>query len=213
MNASFSKKEKIILGIVVLFYVVGVIGFSLTLTHALFTKLTPLILLLSAVFLAYYDKTENRKNLSFYFLFVFIASFLVEMVGTNTGVLFGDYAYGRGLGIKLWRTPLLIGVNWVLLVYITSAVFAQKLQNGLYQIIFPTLLMVGYDIVMEQIAAKMDMWYWVNGSIPLQNYAMWGALAVVFHVLKHFFNIHIVNKMALPLFVVQVLFFLFILMI
>ncbi len=207
-KTAYTPKDIIFIAIAILFYGVGVVGFRADAAHDFFTKLTPLILMLSAVFLAYYDKTENRKILSFYFLFVFTASFLVEMAGTNTGVLFGDYAYGSGLGIKLWRTPLLIGVNWVLLVYMSAAVFTFLPRTIFSRVVFPSLLMVGYDAVMEQKAPQMDMWQWAAGIIPLQNYAMWALLALIFHSVIYFSHLKIINKMALPLFVLQILFFL-----
>lgn len=210
MHGTFTKKDWTMLGVVVLFYVVGIIGFSLPITHALFIKLTPLILVLSLIFLVYYNKSPKRKNLIVFLLFVSASSFLVEMAGVNTGALFGHYTYGGGLGLKIAETPLLIGLNWALLVYMTAAIFSRKLQNIVYQIIFPAALMVVYDVVMEQTAPKMDMWNWSGDVIPLQNYAMWGLLAAVFHALRYFLNIQISNKMALPLLVVQALFFLFI---
>ena len=209
-KTAYAPKDKLFIAIAALFYAVGVVGFRVNATHNFFTKLTPLILLLSAFFLAYYDKSENRKTLSFYFLFVFIASFLVEMAGTNTGALFGHYRYGSGLGLKIAETPVLIGLNWVLLVYMTAAIAASRPRNPLFQILLPAAWMVGYDAIMEQKAPQMDMWQWAEGIIPLQNYMMWALLALIFHSVIYFLHVKIINKMALPLFILQILFFLFV---
>ena len=72
--------------------------------------------------------------------------------------------------------------------------------------------MVGYDLIMEQVAPKMDMWSWQNDVIPLRNYLMWGLLAIVFHTLRYAMKVSDRNRMALPLFIVQTLFFLLILL-
>jgi putative membrane protein len=197
-------------------YAVGVVGFSIPFTHGIFIRLTPLMLLLSFAILVYYIsdlRSEKQHKRVFYYLFVFVAGFLVEMWGVNTGVLFGDYLYGSGLGPKVVGTPPIIGLNWVLMIYLTSAIFTPLKRNLLNWIIWPSLLMVGYDVIMELVAPIMDMWSWKNGIIPLQNYLMWGILALFFHSVRYALNLRDRNKMALPLFVVQTLFFLLILLI
>jgi len=201
---------------IVVIYAVGVVGFSIPFTHVIFVRLTPLMLILSFAILLYYDRnlrSERQHKRLLYYLFVFIAGFLVEMWGVNTGMLFGNYLYGGGLGPKIAGTPPIIGLNWVLMIYITSAIFSPLKRNLLNGIIWPSLLMVGYDIIMEQVAPTMDMWSWKHDLIPLQNYLMWGILALFFHSLRYALNLRDRNQMALPLFLVQTLFFLFILLI
>lgn len=85
-------------------------------------------------------------------------------------------------------------------------------RNPLYAIVLPSAFMIGYDIVMEQVAPRMDMWSWEGGIIPLQNYIVWGVLSLLFHALRYVMKIPIRNRMAGFLFVVQVLFFVIILM-
>src|SRR5690554_805531 len=197
-------------------YAVGVVGFSIPFTHGIFIRLTPLMLLLSFAILVYYSSdlgSEKQHKRVFYYSFVFIAGFLVEMWGVNTGVLFGDYLYGSGLGPKVVGTPPIIGLNWVLMIYLTSAIFSPLKRNLLNGIIWPSLLMVGYDVIMEQVAPTMNMWSWKNDIVPLQNYLMWGILALFFHSVRYALSLRDRNQMALPLFVVQTLFFLLILLI
>ncbi len=196
-------------------YAVGVAGFIIPFTHRYFMLLTPLVLLLSLALLIWYDRDRRKGgqlNRILFYLFVLTAGFLVEMWGVNTGVLFGSYLYGSGLGPKILGTPPLIGLNWVLMIYLTSAIFTTRRRNLLNGIVWPSLLMVGYDLIMEQVAPKMDMWSWQNEIVPLQNYLMWGALAVTFHTVRHLMKVCDRNPMALPLFVVQTLFFMLILL-
>jgi len=211
----YTIKEKEMIRRIAVIYAVGVAGFSIPLTHGIFMKLTPLVLLLSLALLIWYDhrpqKLGQLRRMLFY-LFVFIAGFLVEMWGVNTGALFGSYVYGSGLGPKIVGTPPLIGLNWVLMIYLTSAIFTPLKSNLLNGVILPSLLMVGYDLILEQVAPKMDMWSWQHNVVPLQNYLMWGLLALIFHTLRYVMKVRDHNRMALPLFVVQTLFFLSILL-
>lgn len=211
---TIQEKELEMIRRVVVVYAVGVAGFSIPFTHGVFMKLTPLVLLLSMVLLYWYDNNRKKngqlKRIVFYSI-VFVVGFLVEMWGVATGELFGSYLYGSGLGPKIAGTPPLIGLNWVLMIYITSAIFNPLPRNLLNVIVWPSVLMVGYDLIMEQVAPKMDMWMWEQSVVPLQNYLMWGSLAVMFHALRYVMGVSDRNQMALPLFIVQTVFFLMIL--
>lgn len=142
---------------IIIFYVVGVIGFSIKYTYGLFIYLTPIVLLMSLGLLFYYDRNNITKKKILFYIFIYISSLLVEMFGVNTGILFGEYKYGIGLGIKVVDTPILIGINWVLMIYITSSIFTKLRPNFLSQVIIPSGLMISYDIIMERAAPKMDM--------------------------------------------------------
>src|SRR5690554_1303231 len=92
-------------------YAVGVVGFVLPLTHGIFIRLTPLMIIFSLAILYFYNRDRSSKkqnNRLFFYLFVFIAGFLVELWGVNTGIVFGDYTYGVGLGPKIAGTPPII---------------------------------------------------------------------------------------------------------
>lgn len=206
-NINFSRKDWVVTGIVILFYTVGALGFSFDFSHTLFTKLTPFVLISSAVLLFYYHKTPFDLKSILFFVFVFVLSFVIEVFGVKTGKLFGEYFYGSGLGMKIFDTPLLIGLNWALLVYLTSAFFDGKHRNFITEVVFTSALMVVYDVVLEPSASKMDMWFWSQNKIPLQNFIMWGMIALFFQALKFLLKIEIKNKMALPLLLIQMLFF------
>lgn len=194
-------------------FTVGIIGFSIPLTQNIFLHLTPLILSLSLILLYNYDiynTSKSQKKRIIFYSIVFAVGFLVEMWGVNTGDLFGSYHYGSGLGFKIEGTPLLIGLNWVIMVYLTSAIFSSLRRNPLNNVVFPSLLMVGYDIILEQAAPKMDMWSWQDQVVPLQNFVMWGILAVIFHALRYLMKVTDKNRIALPLFTIMLLFFIFV---
>ncbi|MFA7081197.1 MAG: carotenoid biosynthesis protein [Bacteroidales bacterium] len=213
MNKSFTEKDWFFIRNIIIFYAVGIIGFSIKYTYGLFIHLTPIVLLMSLALLFYYDRNNITTKKVIFYIFIYISSLFIEMYGVNTGILFGDYTYGKGLGIKIVETPILIGINWVLMIYITSSVFTKLKPNFLSQVIIPSSLMIGYDIIMERAAPKIDMWSWAGDSIPLQNFLMWGGLAILFHSIRYLLKIEIKNKMAAPIFIAQVLLFILIILI
>lgn len=207
ISQKYTDKELYFIKQILVFYAVGIVGFLLPFTKNIFTKLTPVALILSTILLVYFNMGKLNKKTIVYFVFVFIASFFIEVVGVKTGDLFGNYFYGNGLGVMIFKTPVLIGLNWVLMIYMSSAIFGNKSKSVVTQVIFTSLLMLSYDVVLEPAASKMNMWFWQGDKIPMQNFLMWGLVAVVFQLIKFMLKIEIKNKMALPLFVTQVFFF------
>lgn len=208
----YSTIDRVVMGVIALFYIVGAFQLGRPEMRATYAGMTPLVLLFSMLFLTIYDRSTDRPKLLLFALIVALASFGVEVWGVATGYVFGGYAYGSELGTKVAETPLLIGLNWILLVYMSGAMVNALPRNPLYAIVLPSAFMIGYDIVMEQVAPRMDMWSWEGDIIPLQNYIVWGVLALLFHALRYVMKIPIRNRMAGFLFVVQVLFFVIILM-
>ena len=203
LDLNFSKTA----GFFVVFYIVGIAGMLLPFSFLLFVKLIPVALLLSSLALAFFHKNFNLKTL-LVFISIYIIGFFVEVAGVNTGLIFGNYIYGESLGIKLFNTPLIIGINWLLLVYITASILELSKLTMLLKILFGAFLMLGYDLIIEQIAPILDMWTWQNEKVPLKNYVTWFLLALVFHTAIQVFKIKAKNKLAPVILVCQVLFFL-----
>lgn len=183
-------------------------GIALPLTFPLFIKLIPFALILSFVALVFFHSGKIDWKTTLFFLSIYIISFTVEAIGVNTGIIFGDYSYGGGLGLKLFETPFIIGVNWLFMVYTTAAVVEKWKLHSLFKIIVAASIMLLYDLVLEQVAPKLDMWHWKNEIIPFQNYMAWFALALIFHSVLKISNIKTQNKLALLILGCQFLFFL-----
>ncbi len=130
-----------------------------------------------------------------------------EVTGVNTGLVFGHYKYGSGLGFKLFETPLLIGVNWLFLTYASASMLRGFKVNQNLVVILAPLLMLAYDLVLEQVAPKMDMWAWQNDVIPLQNYVAWFVIAFIFVALLRIFKINLENRISKVLLACQFVFF------
>jgi putative membrane protein len=167
-----NRKEIILSGVLIIFYLVGIIGTHLSFSKTLFFSLSYFNLLLSFVILISARKFKGKLFWGFV-LFAFLIGMIVEWIGVHTALLFGNYSYGENLGFKLFEVPLVIGLNWVMLTIITSSV-VNRLKIGVSAKVFTSALtMTLFDGLMEPVAINADFWSWIGGVIPLFNYVCW----------------------------------------
>jgi len=221
MFGQFSRYQ-VATAIAVLFHVIGFCGI-LFFERTGFVQSTPANLLLMLALLVWTQQGKGRGFWLFFFV-CFLAGMCVEIAGVHTGWLFGHYFYGNVLGYKILDTPLIIGVNWFVVVFCSGAaveLLATRLQpavlgseNGkaraiLLKTIAGALLTVFFDWLMEPVAIQLHYWQWQPaGSIPLYNYFCWfmvSALLLLFFY-RGAFNRQ--NIFAVNLLVLQVVFFL-----
>ncbi len=191
---------------IVIFYIIGLIGFLIPETKHIFILITPLALLLSVYLLAIYHKPYTQ-NTVLLFLLIYFLGYFIEVAGVKTSLIFGSYEYGKAMGVKVLETPLIIGINWLYLTYISVSIMNSFKTKPWVTILSAPLLMLIYDIVLEQVAPKMDMWNWQSSSVPIKNYFAWYIIGVVFVALFKLFKIEPNNPIAKVLFVSQFLFF------
>jgi bisanhydrobacterioruberin hydratase len=211
-QAAFQRVRKIKI-FYIIFYLVGVLGLSFLETRPLFIRLVPFALILGfAGVLLFHEAKWDLKTLTA-FVLVYISGFVIESVGVNTGIIFGEYIYGKTLGYQIFETPVIIGMNWLFLVYVSSSL-TEKINSGKFiSFLLPPVLMVVYDLVLEQVAPDLGMWNWKNEVIPLQNYIAWFVVAFIFVLVFRSFRIKTSNKVAILLFILQFIFFLSLLII
>lgn len=191
----------------IIFYSIGLFGILVPSTRNIFIHLTPLALLLSFAGLVIFHSPGLEKKTILIFTSIYLISWLVEFAGVKTGFIFGSYTYGKGLGIKLFDTPLLIGVNWVLLLYCTSVIADRFKVINILKILASSLMMILFDIILEQVAPGLDMWNFGEGSVPVRNYISWFLLAFIFQTAIKFTGIKISNVLAATVFYIQGIFF------
>ncbi len=189
-------------------YFVGILGFMLAI-HPDFALLSPLNLTISLVTALHFHTTSNG---AFWLAcaVVGVTGYAIEVIGVNTGLIFGAYKYGRVLGFKLWDTPLSIGVNWVLLVYTTSVCvnhFFNIHTSRYIKSLVGATLMVALDVLIEPVAVAIDMWQWDDIAVPFQNYVGWFVSAFFLHIFMSYFTYHEKNKVAVVIFIWQCIFF------
>ena len=189
------------------FYMIGAAGFIFPLSRTFFIHLTLIALTLSFLVLIFFHSSSHVKRDLLVLTGIFLAGFIIEAIGVNTGRIFGSYQYGETLGFKIYQTPLYIGVNWVFITY-TALSLAEKIsKRQLVQCLLAPSLMLIYDILLEQLAPKMDMWHWRQFPAPIQNYMAWWLIGLVFTIVLRFSRIDTKNPLAVPLFICQFAFF------
>jgi uncharacterized membrane protein len=193
--------------ILVFYFAVGVAGLVIPASRELFMKAVPFTLLGSLIILLlHHGKFTSRTILAG--LLIFAAGFGLEVIGVATGLLFGEYQYGATLGLKLFHTPLVIGVNWLILIYCSMVIAARFVEPLYFRAIVAGSMMVIYDIALEPVAIRLDMWSWSGGTVPLQSYLAWFVIAVVLGYLAGKMKLaKAENKLAAPLFFIQLAFF------
>ncbi|HEX2935423.1 MAG TPA: carotenoid biosynthesis protein [Bacteroidales bacterium] len=202
----YDREEKV-RSFLLSFYVVGCLGMIVPFLRPIFIQLTPYALLFNSVILLLFHKGSHNLKTGIVFGFILLAGFGIELLGVNTGNIFGEYYYGNGLGIKIGNTPLLIGLNWLLLVYLSANLTAKLKWKAVFSVIAASVVMIGYDIILEQVAPALDMWYWAGNTIPFQNYLAWFVVALIFHILVKVFGVNTTNPLARVVFICQLLFF------
>lgn len=200
---SNSTNIKIASGVIVLFHCIGAVGIKLY--PQLFLQKSLYNLVLSA-FLVFLFSGLKQKD---FFILTGLAgvSFLIEVIGVKTEIPFGSYWYGIYLGPKLFNVPLIIGINWIMLLYCCNVIFRK--QPFFIGAVGSAALMVLLDYIMEQNVEKLGFWFWKDSIIPFQNYVAWFSISLLFSIIiKKYIEIKS-NGAAITLYLTQLVFFLY----
>jgi putative membrane protein len=205
-----SKKQKdktLFVSTIILVYLhlSGYIGIHSPL-HNLFLQLTPINLLVST-FLLFLNQKQFNRALYIFCSTVFMLSFMIEVAGVKSGIIFGDYNYNHADRFKLFNVPIIIGVNWVMLIFIAGCIFNNLQTNIVIKSLAGAGLLVILDYFIEPVAIKYGFWAWKNDIVPFQNYVAWFVFSFLFLLLFHISNFNKDNKFARALFIVQLIFF------
>lgn len=221
----FLNKNNIALFLALLFHVAGAIGILFTPYRQWFVRNTPVNLLLMAFLLVF---TQKKKNLPFYLFLVicYVTGMLTEIIGVNTGALFGNYAYSDILGVKIFNVPLLIGVNWFIAVFCSCNIvyrlnewLYKKLSGGIFPpvslqvfafVVDAAILTTLFDFILEPTAIQLGYWRWLpDNTIPIYNFICWFFISLVLAIIYRLFSFEKHNQFAVHLLIIQLLFFLF----
>ena len=149
----------------------------------LFLKFTPYAILMSFI-LIFINSKIIQKGFITSIILIAIFGFIIEYLGGNYGILFGAYSYGENLGLKVGNVPLIMAINWILLIIITGNFSEKVFKNSLAsKVIFGSLLMVILDFFIEFSAPKLDYWEFDKHPVPLSNYIWWFLFSIIFHII------------------------------
>ena len=176
MNPVFLKRFLIVL------YAAGLIGMHLPATSVLFTSLVPLTLWFTAfICVVYFPKPSLQ---AYVFLgMVAVAAWFLEVQGVRTGLIFGEYTYGKTLGFQLLKVPITIGLNWLVLLLATNALVEEwNIVGKVSKAAIGAGLMTALDFLIEPVAVHFDFWTWAGVQVPTQNFVAWWIASFLFHL-------------------------------
>lgn len=149
--------------------------------------LTPYVLTLTAILMILFSQ-QRKQPLIIVALIICLFTFTVEAIGVNTGLLFGHYEYSDIFGIAIFDTPLLIGVNWFIVIFgayslislfLNKYVKSTKFNKFLIILLLMAIIATTYDYLLEPVAIKLNYWQWEGGIIPLTNYLTWFVISLI----------------------------------
>lgn len=222
MHKKHFSRTRAATAIAIILHAVGLVGI-LAYNSDFIIRCTPYNLLICFALLIWTQREKNQAFFSFTIL-VCVLGYAFEVIGVNTGKLFGDYVYGNVLGPKLFNVPLIIGINWFIIIYCCGIATYTLLMETIGQlspsaagppksIKALTLLTDGatiatlLDWVMEPVALRLEYWTWDKGIIPWFNYFCWFIISML---LLGIFNISFFrkkNKFAINLLLIMFVFF------
>jgi putative membrane protein len=174
------KKMRIALYFTILVYISGMIGMN-TSWRPWFVDMTPFSLLLSAGVLLWWQPVHTPLTRA-WAIGAVLVGFFAEVIGVNTGLLFGEYQYGDALGFKIASTPLMIGVNWLMVTLIVNELVWRVLPARTPLFVGGLLGAVGctlYDWFIEPGAIGLGYWTWAEGVPPAENYFGWFVVSFI----------------------------------
>jgi putative membrane protein len=187
-----------------LFHVSGMVGIIYS-DASWFIGATSVNLLLS--FMLLLANTQLNKRLVFLLLSCFIIGMAAEILGVRYGFIFGEYAYGAVLGLKFMEVPLLIGINWCILIFITGNI-AQFFSDSFWIKTFVGVaLLLALDMVIEPVAPVLDFWTFADGLASFHNYLGWALVGLPLQMAFHKWEITFEGFYTFHLYILQFLFF------
>ncbi|MCI5057182.1 MAG: carotenoid biosynthesis protein [Flavobacteriales bacterium] len=170
--------ESIILPVLFFLYVLGplairFLGFESSINFSWVSLLMTSFLILLA---------NKSVNLLRPFFLVFVFGFIIEVVGVKTGWPFGYYNYGDTLGFKMFEVPLVMGLNWFLVLFGSNAIARKVTSSLILRLLLTALLATAMDFLIEPVAIDYNMWSWETEVIPLKNYMAWFFTAFTFSI-------------------------------
>lgn len=181
----YKHNELLMVGITCFFLLAGVLQYWIGLSYVL--QLTPLVIgIVTGVAILYWKAPADRKI--WLLLLAMSIGMLVEIIGVQTGILFGEYSYGSVLGLKIFGVPLLIGVTWALVTVSAWQIVSYSTFGRVANIILASCMVVVFDLVLEQYATAFGLWSWQDGAIPLKNYITWFVVSALLFTLYSYYS-------------------------
>src|SRR5512145_613702 len=199
------NRFRVTLAVLVIFYAIGTIGILSSYSER-FVQLTFANLVLTALLLLL-NVEGFSAGVAAGFTVSMVVGFAVEALGVKTGVIFGEYQYTDRMGPTLFEVPLVIGLNWAILVHCVHAGFGGWVRSRTLMAAVGAAAMTAFDWVMEPVAIRLRFWVWQADTVPLRNYLAWWGLSFVLLLASDTLGPRPKNRLAPWVFGVMLIFF------
>jgi len=181
MLSKLYKKKEFLRFSIFFVWLINISGFFGLLSDQkdFFLIMSPLAILITFILLILnYD--FKQKGFITALISIITIGFLVEFLGVNYDLFFGSYEYGNSLGYKIGGVPIIMSVNWLVLIFLAGSFTEKIIPNSLLlKVLFGSLLMVFLDIFLEICAPKLDYWKFNEEVVPISNYNSWFIISAI----------------------------------
>jgi putative membrane protein len=190
-------------------------------------ELTPFTLLIFGGLVLIWSAPEGGSRLLLWGGSTYLVTVVLEALGVATGFIFGPYHYGGVLGPSLFAVPLVIGFNWVLVVFGAVRLSAMLTNAPLMASVISALTAVVFDYVLEPVAVRLGYWTWQPGgytttvvpaltgaagtAVPVRNFVAWFVIAFAASLVYHGMHVRVRSRLPVYYLGVQFVFFLILL--
>lgn len=208
MRAIKKNYEDIFIIILIVFFTVGLIFHIIPATYKYVLFITDISMLVTNSVVMYFIlRAQADKKLFFWSILTFLLTYITELAGIKTGAIFGNYEYGETMLIQVLNVPVVIAMNWVILIIGSYSIVQRANLKTMFIPVISSIIVVGFDFVMEEVAMKLDYWQWENNIVPLQNYFAWFIISLFFTSMLAVLKLRIENRIVQIYFLIQLLFF------
>ncbi len=110
--------------------------------------------------------------------------FIAELVGSKTGVPFGNYDYTDVLGLRVAGVPGVVPLAWAMFGWL-AVLCALRVGGGWRGAALGSLVLVAWDLFLDPQMVRLGAWRWRDtpgpwlNAIPLLNSAGWFVVGLV----------------------------------
>lgn len=195
------------------FFIAGAVFHMFEATRQMVLLMTPFTLLICGAAVVITSFRGQRKFIA-YLVITWVITFIIEVLGVKTGSVFGNYWYGGTLGLKVFEVPVIIGLNWVILV-MGGTIFVRdvlKIGNPIMGACFAGLVTTYVDLFIEPVAIRFDYWTWQSIMPGFKNYFAWWLITAVFAIIFYALKIKPKSSIIVHYVLIQLIFFIMIYM-